>query len=133
MKKRYLDSGEPGYHPLRKLQVIVNGLRCAVVSDFSVLYKVVLSVPVLVLSVWLHPWVDTAVILLATGMMIAAELFNTAIEALCDFVEDQQHAKIRMIKDVAAAAAGMAILAWAIVLIAQIVDLPPRLWSRWGG
>lgn len=123
MKNRVLDSGEPGYHPGRKLRVIINGLRCAVVADFSVLYKAVLSVVVVVPSVWLHAWLDALVIVLATGMMLTAELFNTAIEALCDFVEDRQNPRIRIIKDVGAAAAGIAMLAWGVVLIAQVADL----------
>ncbi|HRP96000.1 MAG TPA: diacylglycerol kinase [Rhodocyclaceae bacterium] len=132
MRNKFLQSGEPGYHPLRKLRIVFAGLRCAVLNDFSVLYKLVLSVPVLVLSLWLHPWVDTAVILLATGIALAAELFNTAIEALCDFVESRHNEKIRMIKDIAAAAAGIAILAWAIVMIAQIIGLWPLLMHWWG-
>ena len=37
-----------GYHPIRKLKVILSGLHVAVVTDFSVAYKVVLSVPILV-------------------------------------------------------------------------------------
>jgi diacylglycerol kinase (ATP) len=131
VRNKYLRSGERGYHPLRKLRIVFAGLRCAVLNDFSVLYKLVLSVPVLVLSLWLHPWVDTAVILLATGIALAAELFNTAIEALCDFVESRYDEDIRMVKDIAAAAAGVAILAWAIVMIAQIIGLWPLLMQWW--
>ena len=32
-----------GYHPIRKLKVILSGLHVAVVTDFSVAYKVILS------------------------------------------------------------------------------------------
>ena len=59
--------------------------------------------------------------------MLAAELFNTAIEALCDFVETRHDEKIRIIKDIAAAATGVAILAWWIVLAANLLDLWPHL------
>ncbi|MBO0615294.1 diacylglycerol kinase [Thiothrix fructosivorans] len=45
-----------------------------------------------------------------------AELFNSAIEALCDFVEDQHNEKIKVIKDIAAAAVGISILLWVIVI-----------------
>lgn len=91
------------------------------------LYKAVLSVLVLGLALWLRAWVDAAVILLATGVVLAAELFNTAIEALCDFVETRHNDKIGIIKDVAAAATGVAILAWAIVLAVELMELWPRL------
>ena len=76
MRNKFLGTGEPGYHPLRKLAVVLAGLRYAALHDFSVLYKAVLSVLVLGLALWLRAWVDAAVILLATGVVLAAELFN---------------------------------------------------------
>lgn len=36
MRKTFLDSGDPGYHPLRKFRIILAGLRFAVLYDFSV-------------------------------------------------------------------------------------------------
>lgn len=132
MRNKFLESGEPGYHPLRKLQVVLSGLRYAVWHDFSVLYKVVLSAIILVWSVSLHAWLDTAVIILATGVALAAELFNTAVEALCDFVEVRHNEKIRVIKDIAAAATGVAILAWAVVIGAGFIEMWPLLRS-WRG
>ncbi len=127
MRNKFLGTGEPGYRPLRKLVVIAAGLRYAVLHDFSVMYKVVLSMLVLALAVWLRDWVDAATVLLATGLMVAAELFNTAIEALCDFVETRHDEKIGIIKDIAAAATGMVILAWWIVLAVEVFRLAPRL------
>ena len=126
MRNKFLGTGEPGYRPLRKLRVIAAGLRYAVLHDFSVMYKVVLSVVMLGIAVWLHDWVDAALILLATGLVVAAELFNTALEALCDFVETRHNEKIGIIKDIAAAATGMVILAWWIVLVVEIVRIWPR-------
>lgn len=127
MRNKFLGTGEPGWRPLRKIVIIAAGLRYAVLHDFSVLYKVVLSVAMLGLSLWLHDWMDTALILLATGLMLAAELYNTAIEALCDFVETRHDEKIGIIKDIAAAAAGMVILAWWVVLVVEVVRLWPHL------
>lgn len=126
MRNKFLGTGESGYHPLRKLAVIVAGLRYAVLYDFSVMYKVVLSVAMLGLALGLREWVDAALILLATGLVVAAELFNTAIEALCDFVETRHNEKIGIIKDIAAAATGMVILAWWIVLVVEIARIWPR-------
>lgn len=126
MKNKFLGVGEPGYHPVRKLKVILSGLRYAVLFDFSVLYKLILSVVVLLFSLYLHAWVDTAVIVLATGVALVAELFNTTVEALCDFIEDKHNPKIGIIKDIAAAAAGVAILVWGIVMGAAILGI----WSK---
>ncbi|NJM76126.1 MAG: diacylglycerol kinase [Acaryochloridaceae cyanobacterium RU_4_10] len=115
-----------GYHPVRKLKVIFAGLYVAVVTDFSVAYKVVLSVPILGAAFLLRQWVDVSLILLAMGLVLIAELFNSAIEVLCDFVEPQHNDRIRVTKDIAAAAAGISILVWAIVLLMEIIHLFQR-------
>ncbi len=113
----------PGYHPIRKLKVILAGLHVAVVTDFSVAYKVILSIPVLGGAFLFRQWVDVSLILLALGLMLISELFNSAIEVLCDFVEPQQNDRIRVSKDIAAAAAGLSILVWAAILIIESVRL----------
>lgn len=115
-----------GYHPIRKLKVIFAGLHVAVVTDLSVAYKVILSVPILGAAFLFQQWVDIGLILLAMGLVLIAELFNSAIEVLCDFVEPQHNDRIRVTKDIAAAAAGISILVWAIVLIMEIIHLFQR-------
>jgi diacylglycerol kinase (ATP) len=47
MRHKFLGTGEPGYHPLRKLRTVFSGLRYAVIYDFSVAYKLLLSTVVL--------------------------------------------------------------------------------------
>lgn len=112
-----------GYHPIRKVKVIFSGLYVAVVTDFSVAYKVILSVPVLSIAFVFGQWIDISLILLATGLMLISELFNSAIEVLCDFVEHQENNRIRIIKDISAAAAGISILVWAAILIIESIKL----------
>jgi diacylglycerol kinase len=111
------------YQPLQKLRVILSGLYVAVISDYSVAYKVILSVPVLGGAFFFRQWVDVSLILLAMGLMLISELFNSAIEVLCDFVEPEQNEHIRIIKDIAAAAAGISILVWAAVLVIESLRL----------
>jgi len=36
VRNKFLGTGEPGYHPLRKLRTIFAGLRYAVVYDFII-------------------------------------------------------------------------------------------------
>ena len=127
MKNKFLESGEAGYHPLKKFRTIIKGLRYAVLSDLSVLYKVVVSVIVVLVSLWFHKWVDAALIIMATGFALSAELFNTAIEAMCDFVEERHNHKIGIIKDIAAAAAGVAIFVWAVVILSSFLGVWQRL------
>jgi len=116
MRHKFLGTGEAGYHPLRKIRTVVSGLRYAVLYDWSVTYKLALSAAVLVLAFGLRAWVDFLLILVVTAFVLVAEIFNSAIEALCDFVETQYNEKIKIIKDIAAAGVGIAILVWFIVL-----------------
>ncbi|MEA5472425.1 diacylglycerol kinase [Spirulina sp. 06S082] len=120
MSNRFRSSG---YHPIRKIKVILSGLHIAVATDFSVAYKVILSVPVLGIAFFLRQWVDFSLLLLAMGLMLISELFNSAIEVLCDFVEPNYNDRIRVIKDIAAAAAGLSIIVWATLLIIESIRL----------
>jgi diacylglycerol kinase (ATP) len=95
---------------------VFSGLRYAVFYDWAVAYKLVLSVAVMIVAFALRAWVDLMLILVVTAMVLVAEIFNSAIEALCDFVETRHNEKIKVIKDIAAAAVGISILAWLVVL-----------------
>jgi diacylglycerol kinase (ATP) len=125
MRNKFLGTGEKGYHPIRKIMVCISGLRYAIRYDFSVSYKVFLSISTLAVCFLLRQWVDFLLIMAATALMLIAEMFNSAIEALCDFIETHENHKIKVIKDISAAAAGISILLWAIVLIVEL----SRLWT----
>jgi diacylglycerol kinase (ATP) len=129
MRRNVLDPSKTGYHPLRKIKIVWSGLRYAALNDFSVTYKIVLSAIILTLALVFHHWVDAELILLATGLVLMAELFNSAIEAVCDFLETRENEKIRAIKDIAAAAAGISIAVWLIVAVSDVVRLLGRLWA----
>jgi diacylglycerol kinase len=120
VRHKFLGIGEAGYHPLRKLRTVFSGLRYAVLYDWSVTYKLVLSAAVLVAAFALRAWVDFLLILVVTAFVLVAEIFNSAIEALCDFVETRHNEKIKVIKDIAAAAVGIAILVWIVVLGVEV-------------
>lgn len=116
MRNKFLGTGSPGYRPLRKLKIIANGLRFSILHDFSVAYKIVLSIVTIVASIYLRSWLDLGAILIVTGHMIAAELFNSSIEAMCDFLVTEENQKIGIIKDISAAATGISIFVWVIVM-----------------
>lgn len=126
MRHKFLGIGEPGYHPLRKLRTVASGLRYAVIYDWSVTYKLVLSAIVLIAAFSFRAWVDFLVILLATAFVVFAEIINSAIEALCDFVEARHNEKIKVIKDIAAAAVGISIFAWMVVILVEVGQLLHR-------
>jgi diacylglycerol kinase len=114
-----------GYHPLRKIKVALSGMKYAILLDFSVAYKVVISLAVLTIAFIFRAWVDFLVVLLATGLMLTAELLNSAIEAICDLLVSGYNEKIKIIKDIAAAAAGVSIVVWLIVLLVELSEILP--------
>ncbi|NYD41964.1 diacylglycerol kinase [Nocardioides panaciterrulae] len=105
------------------MKVVFAGLSFAVRHDFSVAYKVVLSLVLVVGAAALQRWVDFVVIVLATGVVLTAELFNSAVEGVCDFMETGPDERIGAIKDVAAAAVGVSILVWLVVVAYEGVQL----------
>jgi diacylglycerol kinase len=124
MRHKLPDTGQEGYNPIRKIKVWLSGLRYAIFYDFSVAYKVVLSVIVLSVCFYFRQWIDFLLVMVVTGLMLIVEMLNTTIEALCDFVEDRENFKIKVIKDIAAAAAGISIVMWLVVFVTEI----SRIW-----
>lgn len=127
MHNKFLGTGERGYHPVRKIKICISGLRYAIRYDLSVAYKVYLSVATLVICVLLRQWMDLFLVMTATALVLVAEMLNSAIEALCDFIETDENHKIKVIKDISAAAAGITIVFWLVVLVVEC----SRLWPLW--
>ena len=64
-----------------------------------------------------------AAVLLASAAVIAAELFNTAIEHLADLLHPDDSAQIRIVKDCAAAGVFIAVLGALAVALALALHL----------
>ena len=123
MRHTFLGTGDPGWNPVRKL--LRSPPACAMRSSTTQAWptRLALSVPVLVAAFFLRERVDFLLIVAVTGFVLVAEIFNSALEALCDFVESRHNEKIRVIKDIAAAGAGIAILVWILVLGTEIAEM----------
>lgn len=123
MKNKFANTGDYGYNVKRKMLIIYSGLKFAVLNDFSVTYKIVVSITVLIAATIFHRYIDVLLLLLSTGLVLVTELVNSAIEALCDFVEERHNEKIKVIKDIAAAAAGIAIVVWIVVFTVEVFEI----------
>jgi diacylglycerol kinase (ATP) len=64
-----------------------------------------------------------AIVLLACGAVLAAELFNTAVERLADLLHPDIHPEIRIVKDCAAAGVLLTSCGAVGVAIALLVEL----------
>ena len=86
------------------------------------------AVLVLAFGVWLGTTpAETGVLFLAIGVVMAAEAFNSALEAVVDLASPEYHPLARIAKD--AAAGGVLIAAFAAALVGLVV-LGPRLVQR---
>jgi diacylglycerol kinase (ATP) len=71
-KNKFAGTKPHGYHPLRKIAAVHRGIRFVVIQDFSVAYKLVLSLVIMVASFYLRHWIDLAIIALVTALVLAA-------------------------------------------------------------
>lgn len=67
-------------------------------------------------------WQQAAILAMASGMVWAAELFNTVVEKMMDFIDVKQHPAIKYIKDVSAGA--VLVTAFAALLAGLFVFIP---------
>ncbi|MCS4300793.1 diacylglycerol kinase family protein [Chryseobacterium sp. BIGb0232] len=58
---------------------------------------------------------DAALVLMASATVLSAEIFNTAIEKLCDIIQPDFDKRIGFIKDIAAGAVILVAIASAII------------------
>lgn len=109
-----------------------NGLRVALRSENSFRTQLVFAILVLLALLILQPgWLWSGLLILCICLVLAAELLNTAIEHLCDFVEPQFSEKIKTIKDLAAAAvlvcSSGAVLVACLLLLSYLSQSTPIL------
>lgn len=106
----------------------IDGLKYAYKYEQSMLIHVIATIAVITVNILLH--VDTMiwlVTLLAIGMVLAAELINTAIEAVVDLVTLEIHPLAKIAKDCGSAAtfvlAMMAAALGIVVYVPIIINL----------
>ncbi len=106
-----------------RLSFALQGLRTAWSGESSFRTHVIVAGLVVTIGVFLRPEpVWWALLVLAIGIVIGAELFNTALELLADHVRPEFHEEIEAIKDVAAAAVLIATFAALAIAAAFAVD-----------
>ncbi len=88
-----------------RLGYALTGLRFALATERSLRFQAsVFGVVLLVLIALRPPAVWWALLLAASTAVLAAEVFNTALEHLVDHLHPEIHPRIRIVKDCAAAA-----------------------------
>jgi undecaprenol kinase len=110
-----------------RLGFALRGLVYAVRTEHSLKIQLLVLVLVVAALFVLKPgafwW---ALVLIASSAVIAAELFNTAVERLADELHPQESPGIGLVKDCAAAAVLIAVLGALAVAAALLVHLLAR-------
>ncbi|MEO5681920.1 MAG: diacylglycerol kinase family protein [Chitinophagaceae bacterium] len=89
----------------RSFQFAFSGLYQFFTTQHNAIIHAVATGAVIALATIIHlPLSKFLFVIIAITLVWMAELFNTAIEQLCDMVCPQQHPQIKFIKDVSAAA-----------------------------
>lgn len=90
---------------LRRVSFALAGLRHAFQCEKSLRFHGVAAGLVILLLLFLQPAVYWwAIVVITIALVIAAEMINSAIEGICDFVQPEHDEKIKHIKDMAAGA-----------------------------
>ncbi len=111
--KSFADAGTGVFHALRtQRNARIHAVATVLVIGLSTALKI--------------SAIEWCVILLAIGLVWAAELLNTAIEAVVDLVSPDEHELARIAKDTSSGGVLMA----AIVSVAVgVIVFGPRLWD----
>jgi undecaprenol kinase len=107
----------------KRLAFALNGLIVALRSENSFRIHVLATVFVLGVLMWRRPqplwW---AIIFITLMVVLAMELVNTAVEHLADHLHPDQHPRIKIVKDCAAAAVLVTSLGALCVAVAFVID-----------
>ena len=108
----------------RRLRYSMAGVAHGLRAEHSLRTQALVLVAVLIGLVVLRPaplwW---ALVILASSSVLAAELFNTAVERLVDHLHPEVHPEIRIVKDCAAAGVLICSLGAIGVAIALVIQL----------
>ena len=104
---------------LKSFGYAIRGFVGAVCDEGHLRFHLVAAVYVLAFSLFYHfSAVQMAVLVVLIASVIAAELFNTAIENVCDAITKEQNEYIKRAKDISAGA--VLVLSVAAVIVAVI-------------
>lgn len=108
---------------LRSFGYAWQGIRCCVGKEQNLSFHFIATVCVMVagfcFGITRSEWMA---IVICIGLVIAAELFNSAIERLVDLVSPQRHPVAGQVKDIAAGA--VLVCALAAMVVGLIIFVP---------
>jgi diacylglycerol kinase len=100
-----------------------SGLKAVLRTEHNTWIHLFLTILAIGLAIYLHiSRAEWMALVLSMAMVWTAELFNTVIEKVMDFLSKERHPQIKIIKDMAAAA--VLISAVAAVIVGLLIFIP---------
>lgn len=105
-----------------------NGVKICLSSEINFRIHVVAAIVAAAAGIWFgitnSEWL---VVIICAAAVLTAEMFNTAVEKLCDIVQPGIHSSIKQVKDIAASAvlvtAVASVVCGCIIFIPKIISL----------
>ena len=108
---------------LRSFGYAWKGIRCCIGKEQNLSFHLIATVVTVIAGFLLEiTRIDWMIVILYIGVVIAAELFNSAIEKLVDLVSPERHPIAGQVKDIAAGA--VLVCAATAAIIGLIVFIP---------
>jgi len=88
---------------LKSFRFAFNGLKYLIEREHNARIHLVATALVITFGfkISLKEWMSLIIVI---GLVLVSEIFNTAIETICDFISPQKHESIKNIKDLSSAA-----------------------------
>jgi len=100
---------------IKSVRYTVIGAHKLITTEHSIIVQSTVAIALIIAGFYFDiSRVEWMMQILATGLVLAAEGMNTAVEKICDFIHPEYHERIGFIKDIA----GGAVLFAAIASIA---------------
>ena len=103
-----------------------SGIKLLFKEEHNSWIHLLFTIVVIVLGVWLKISVlEWVLVVFCIGFVFVAEIINTAIENVCDFISPERHSMIKRIKDLGAAA--VLFSAITALIVGALIFLPKFL------
>lgn len=108
---------------IKRMGFAANGIAAAFRMESSFRLQCLATLMVVIVLTWSKPaMVWWALLLLNCGLVLAAELFNTALEHLIDHLHPGLHPSIKIAKDCAAGAVFILSMSAICIFVAFLLD-----------
>lgn len=108
----------------KRMLFALQGIQAAFKMESSFRLQCLAALMLLMVLACVRPtMIWWALLLLNCGLVLAAELFNTALEQLVDHLHPEVHPSIKIVKDCAAASVLILSLSAVAVFVAFLIDI----------